>query len=262
NALDATMWNELERAWRELDDDPDVRVIVNTGNGAAFQTGLDMVQLSTDPDALREQSRATKRAELPFTSRHQEVVTPVICAVNGTCAGGGLHFVVDADIVILASDATFVDPHVSLGQVSAFETIALSRRMAFEPVMRMALLGRHERITAQRAYDLGMASQIVDPPDRLRDEAQMLGETIARNSPTAMAVSRNALWRALEVGLTEACVLGAKDLTGVWGHEDQNEGPLAFAEKRDAVWGPLDKSRLRPRLSDKPHSEEREGSAP
>ncbi|HKY15223.1 MAG TPA: enoyl-CoA hydratase-related protein, partial [Microthrixaceae bacterium] len=46
NALDATMWNELERAWRELDDDPDVRVIVNTGNGAAFQTGLDMVQLS------------------------------------------------------------------------------------------------------------------------------------------------------------------------------------------------------------------------
>lgn len=256
NAMDATMWDELALAWRELDDDPDVRVIVNTGNGASFQTGLDVVQLSTDPDALREQSRATQRAELPFTSRHQEVVTPVICAVNGTCAGGGLHFVADADIVVVASDATFVDPHVSVGQVSAFETIGLSRRMAFEPVMRMALLGRHERITAQRAYDLGMASQIVDPPEGLRDEAQALGETIAKNSPTAMAVSRNALWRALEVGLTEACVLGAKDLTGVWGHEDQTEGPLAFAEKRDAEWAPLDKSRLRSRL---PEHREHEG---
>ena len=54
----------------------------------------------------------------------------MIAAVNGVCAGGGLHFVADADIVIAASDATFLDPHVSVGQVSAYETIALARKIA------------------------------------------------------------------------------------------------------------------------------------
>ena len=100
---------------------------------------------------------------------------PVITAVNGVCAGGGLHWVADADIVIAASDATFVDPHVSIGQVSALETIALMRKMPAEAVLRMALVGSHERLTAQRAYELGMISQIVDPPETLREAAQDAG---------------------------------------------------------------------------------------
>src|SRR3954467_9011597 len=104
---------ELEEAWTELDADDDVRVIVNTGNGRAFQTGLDVVQLSRDKDALREQSRRTRDAELRFTAWHNDVWKPVIAAVNGVCAGGGLHFVADADIVIASRDATFLDPHVS-----------------------------------------------------------------------------------------------------------------------------------------------------
>ncbi|MCU1430731.1 MAG: enoyl-CoA hydratase/carnithine racemase, partial [Actinomycetia bacterium] len=60
NAMNATMMRELEAAWNELDRDPDVRVIVNTGEGSAFQTGLDVAQLARDRDALREQSRRTK----------------------------------------------------------------------------------------------------------------------------------------------------------------------------------------------------------
>src|SRR5947207_5735305 len=151
NAIDATMWYELEAAWRELDADADVRVIVNTGNGRAFQTGLDVVQLSRDPAALREQSRRTKQAELRLTAWQNDVWKPVIAAVNGVCAGGGLHFVADADIVIVASNASFLDPHVSIGQVSAYETIALARKVPMEAIMRLALTGRHERISARRA---------------------------------------------------------------------------------------------------------------
>src|SRR6185312_6175033 len=101
------------------------------GEGRAFQTGLDVVQLARDPAALREQSRRTKRAELRLTAWHNGVGKPVIAAVNGTCAGGGLHFVADADIVIAASDASFLDPHVSVGQVSAYESIGLARKAAF-----------------------------------------------------------------------------------------------------------------------------------
>jgi enoyl-CoA hydratase/carnithine racemase len=234
--MDAAMLAELESAWLELDRDPDVRVIVNTGNGDAFQTGLDVRQLARDKAALREQSRRTRDATLRLTAWHNEVWKPVLAAVNGVCAGGGLHFVADADIVIAASDATFVDPHVSLGQVTAYEGIALVRKSPMEPVLRMALVGRNERMSAHRAYELGILSDVVDPPDRLRDEAQALAEKIAKNSPAAMAATKRALWGALELGLTDACRAGAGELVSMWGHPDQDEGPRAFAEKRDAEW--------------------------
>jgi enoyl-CoA hydratase len=240
NAMDASMFAELETAWRELDKDPDVRVIVNTGNGAAFQTGLDVAQLSKDRAALQEQSRRTRDADLRVTAWHNEVWKPVIAAVNGVCAGGGLHFVADADIVIAASNATLVDPHVSLGQVSAYETIGLVRKSPMEPIMRMALVGVHERVDAPRARQLGMLSQVVEPPDRLREEAQTLGEKIARNSPAAMRVTKQALWGALELSLTAACRAGARAVVSMWGHPDQEEGPRAFAEKRDPAWRPLE----------------------
>ncbi len=94
-------------------------------------------------------------------------------------------------------------------------------------------------MSAERAYELGMISQIVDPPERLRDEAQELAEKIARNSPAAMAATKRALWGALEAGLTDACRPARQELVSMWGHPDQDEGPAAFAEKRDAAWLPL-----------------------
>jgi enoyl-CoA hydratase len=236
NAMDATMLAELERAWQELDADPQVRVIVNTGAGAAFQTGLDVRQLATDKDALRQQSRRTKRAELRLTAWHNGVEKPVIAAVNGVCAGGGLHFVADADIVIAASTATLLDPHVSIGQVTAYEAIALVRKSPMEPILRMALTGRHERITAARALQLGIVSEVVDPPERLRDAAAELATKVARNSPAAMAATKRALWGALETGLTDACRAGSAELVAMWGHPDQEEGPRAFTARREPRW--------------------------
>jgi len=198
NEMNARMMQELEDAWRELDTDAGVRVIVNTGEGEAFQTGLDVAQLARDRQALREQARRTKRFELRFTAWHNDVGKPVVAAVNGVCAGGGLHFVADADIVIASSNATFVDPHVSVGQASVYETIALAKKSPVESVMRMALVGRYERIAAARAYELGIVSQVVEPPERLRTEAQALGERIARNDPARLAATKRALWDALE----------------------------------------------------------------
>ncbi|MGZ8734312.1 MAG: enoyl-CoA hydratase/isomerase family protein [Acidimicrobiia bacterium] len=220
NAIDATMFTELEAAWAELDADPAVRVIVNTGNGSSFQTGLDVGELASNREALREHSRRTRDFELRMTAWHCQVWKPVVAAVNGVCAGGGLHFVADADIVIAAAGATFLDPHVSVGQVSAIETIGMVRRSPMEPIVRMALVGRHERMSASRAYELGIISEIVDPAEGLRERAQEIGETIARNSPAAMAATKRALWGALEHGLTDACRAGAEELVGMWDHPD------------------------------------------
>jgi enoyl-CoA hydratase/carnithine racemase len=231
------MLAELESAWQQLAADPQVRVIVNTGNGDAFQTGLDVGQLAKVKDALREQSRRTKNASLKLTAWHNAVWKPVIAAVNGVCAGGGLHFVADADIVIASSTATFLDPHVSIGQVTAFEAIGLVRKSPMEAICRMAFMGRHERVSAERARQLGILSEVVEPA-QLRARAAEIAELIGRNSPAAMAATKRALWGALEHGLTDACRAGARELAGMWGHPDQTEGPAAWAEKREAQWAP------------------------
>ena len=110
--------------------------------------------------------------------------TPVV-AVNGVCAGGGLHFVADADVVVLSSAATVVDPHVSLGQVRAYETIALCRKSPIEAILRIGT--RRAPTSASRRR--GPCSSVSPPrsstSERLRDEAQALAERIA-SRPTAL----------------------------------------------------------------------------
>ena len=239
NAMNSAMRDEFADAWSELDADPAVRVIVHTGNGRDFQTGVDVGELASDGIGMERYRQSMEDFDVHFTSWHQGVWKPVITAVNGICCGGGFHWVADADIVIAASDAQFFDPHTSVGQVVAVEAIGLIKKMPVEAVMRMAFMGKYERMSAQRAYELGMISEVVDPPDSLRDRAQELGETIARNSPAAMAATKKALWGALEEGLTDACKQGAKHLVSMWGHPDQTEGPLAFADKREPEWKPL-----------------------
>ena len=91
-----------------------------------------------------------------------------------------------------------------------------------------------------RAADAELISQVVEPPEKLREVAQTLAEKIAKNSPSAMRATKRALWGALEHGLTDACREGAKHLTSMWGHPDQNEGPQAFADKRSPNWLPLE----------------------
>ena len=230
------MLAELERAWLELDADPDVRVIVNTGNGSAFQTGLDVVQLSRTATPCASSPAAPRDAELRFTAWHNQVWKPVIAAVNGVCAGGGLHFVADADIVIAASNATFLDPHVSIGQVTAYEDIALVRKSPVESILRMALVGRHERLTAERAYQLGILSQVVDPPERLEAEAQELAEKIARNSPAAMARHQaGAVGRARDGPHRRLPGRRQRARRRCGATPTRPRAPLAFAEKRDAA---------------------------
>jgi enoyl-CoA hydratase len=238
NAMNSAMRDEFADAWLELDHDPEVRVIVHTGNGRAFQTGVDVSEIAGDGVGFERYRDSMESFDLHFTAWHQQVWKPVITAVNGICAGGGFHWVADADIVIAASDAQFFDPHVSVGQVVSLEAIGLIRKMPAEAVMRMAFVGKFERMSAERALQLGMISEIVDPPERLRERAQELGELIARNSPAAMAATKKALWAALEHGLTEACKVGAGHLVSMWGHPDQDEGPRAFAEKRPPEWVP------------------------
>lgn len=247
NSHSLRMLLELPRAWDELSADDDVRVIVVSGRGRAFCTGADVREIASygsmgdrmakmaEMRTPEDEARGERRGVGP---RANEVWKPVLAAVNGVAAGGGLNFVAEADFVLAASTATFVDTHVSVGQVAALEPISLVGRMPFGEVMRLALIGRYERMSAARAYELGMVSQVVDPPERLEEETQAVAELIAKNSPSALMATKKAVWAAREMGREAALAEGMKLVEGFWSHPDNKEGPAAFAAKREPNWAP------------------------
>ncbi len=161
NAFDDPMRREMRDLWTQVYDDESVRCVVLTGAGKGFCAGADMGTL----DGARSPLGDGIDDELCFLPGRRLAV-PVIVAVNGVCAGGGLHYVADADIVIASEDAWFTDPHVGVGQVSGIEAPSLGLRVPLGMLARMVLLGRHERWDADQALRLGLVSEVL-PRDQL-----------------------------------------------------------------------------------------------
>jgi len=237
NAINWTMDRELGQAWTDVKADPQVTVVIVTGAGErAFCTGFDM-DFQSRGEAAPEPRADAGHVQLHFTAIQNRCWKPVITAVNGMTTGGGLHFIADSDIVICAEDATFFDNHVRVGMVSATEPVSLVRRIPFEAVMRMALMGGAERMSAQRAHQLGMVSEVL-PKERLLPRAVEIAQMLLANSPAAMMRSKKAVWGSLDHGLDKGLEYGWSVLGGQTGHPDQAEGPRAFVEKRKPRWAP------------------------
>jgi enoyl-CoA hydratase/carnithine racemase len=232
NALDRAQMDRLEALWLQLARDGEVRCVVLTGNGRAFCTGADSSFLSDE----RAPRGAGMDGELSFTPGRLLDV-PVIVAVNGVCAGGGLHFVADADIVIASTAASFLDPHVSVGQVSGIEPPSLALRLPLGVLTRMAILGSRERISAQRAYELGLVSELTEP-DELVSRAVELAGLVAENSPAAVSSTRRVIRQLMDQLLEPSMRLGWERVQAHWPHPDATEGPAAFTEKRPPAWQP------------------------
>jgi enoyl-CoA hydratase/carnithine racemase len=229
NALDVVLMAELRDLWGALP--AGVRCVVLTAAGKGFCAGADMSLLESD----RGDAGQTWAEELAFLPGDQ-VEVPVIAAVNGVCAGGGLHFVADADIVIAAEGASFIDPHVSVGQVTALEPLTLRPRMRPDVLTRMALLGRHERLSSERALAAGLVSEVV-APEALLPRARELAAQIAANSPSAVRESRRVI-REHERSLIgdQRLEAGWAAIRAHWEHPDSKEGPAAFVERRQPEW--------------------------
>jgi enoyl-CoA hydratase/carnithine racemase len=173
--------------------------------------------------------------DLRITARQNDLWKPVIAAVNGHCVGGGLMFVGDADIVVCSQNARFSNSGVSLGIIAPVGPVALARKIPFDAVMRMMIMGRHEAIDADRALKLGLTSEVTSP-DSLMDRALDVAQKIASNSPVAVQQSVRILWETLDMPLTEALASSLRRSAELRGHPDSTEGPRAWAEKRDPQW--------------------------
>ena len=234
NALSQQVYDDLLETWTSLKNDRTIRSIVVTGAGSrAFCTGMDLKAF-----AERGGPRPVKadvHAELQVTPLHCDVWLPTIVAVNGVCTGSGFHFIADADIVVASATASFVDTHVSVGQVTAIEPITLLPRIGLGNALRLSVLGKHGRLSAEDALRISLVDEVVEP-ERLLDRAVELGELAATGSPAAIEASKRAIRESFERPMAEAMQHGWELLLAHREHPDSKEGPAAFVEKREPRW--------------------------
>jgi len=247
NSFNTTMQRELRTLWRWLRRHDDVRVVVLTGAGdKAFCTGIDRSEAmaegprprrgrgepssapgpSGDDEALRIGSGST-----PFMfddpgqnlgPKANDLWKPVIAAVNGIACGGAFYMLGEVDFIIAAEHATFFDPHLTFNMAAAFEPLQMTGRMPFGDLVRLTLLGSEERMSAQRALQIGLVTEVV-PAGELRDRAGWAAGVIARAHPVAVQGTLRALWAGRELSRAQALGLG-------WAFVGLGNDPEALAE--------------------------------
>jgi enoyl-CoA hydratase/carnithine racemase len=197
NSFTETMCNEIREVWGVVRDTDDIHAVVLRANGErAFCTGIDIKAGAwwTDLNIWNQVDPGES-----LGPRSNKVWKPVVCAVQGMCAGGGQYLVNECDIVIAADTATFFDPHANGGIVSALEPIGmLHRGVPLGDVLRWALMGTEERITAETAMRIGLVTEVV-PFDELRSRAADIAAQIAARNPIAIQGTVRAIWEATEM---------------------------------------------------------------
>jgi enoyl-CoA hydratase/carnithine racemase len=208
NAFNEVMQGELGELWRWLKTNDGVRSIVLTGSGQkAFCTGIDQADVPTEEGEYYFDALTYEDPSRIIGPRSQGLWKPIIAAVNGMACGGAFYLLGQVDFIVAADHATFFDPHVSYGMPAVFEPALMGDKMPFGEVMRMTLMGNRERISAQKAEQMGMVTQVV-PASELSEVTRQLAMTIASYSPEAVQASLRAVWASREMPPGQMVELG------------------------------------------------------
>ena len=230
NSLTPEMHPQLQATWTRLDADPQVKAAVITAEGERhFCAGADLTAVSK-PGTMVKPGQAGK-----WTPRQNNFSKPVIAAINGTVAGGGMFFVVDVDIVLASQNASFVDPHVALGQVSSYSLLRAALSIGLAEAAYLGIAGRE--MSAARAYQLGIVQELHDSPDAVRSAAHDLAMRIASFSPAAVRITLRNLRQMVSVPHEqEVLARSMAETQEHWDHPDASEGPRARIDGRPPVW--------------------------
>ena len=230
NAISRQVQDDLARLWPVVAKDPTIRCVIFTGAGRAFSAGAD----TSDLEAANRPDKKLGVDALNFCpGRNLDI--PVIVAINGLCVGGGLNFLADADIAIMAEGAFLTDPHVTMGQVSGPEVLQIAAKVNFMAVSMMALCGSKFRMQADRALRAGLVAEVV-PGEQLMDRALEIAQMVSAQSPTAIRKTLKVLRGRARNPIKEELPAAWDAVVSQWGHPDTVEGPKAFMEKRAAEW--------------------------
>jgi enoyl-CoA hydratase len=228
NALNRATLLEIQRALKELEKDPGVRVLIITGEGEkAFVAGADISEMAPmNPKEALEFSKLGHET----LSLLEEFPCPVIAAVNGYALGGGLELVLACDIILASENARLGLPEVTLGICPGFGgTQRLPRLIGKARAKELIFTG--EMIDAKKAYEYGIVNKVV-PQDKLLDEAKEIARKIAKNGPLAVRTAKRLVEMGLETSLRNGEAMEMEAWANLFATEDQKEGMKAFLEKR------------------------------
>ncbi|MCX4591260.1 enoyl-CoA hydratase/isomerase family protein [Streptomyces sp. NBC_01549] len=200
NAIDEALASELSAAWRAFRFDDSVRAVVLTGAGErAFSTGLDRSTETPQPAS----PYMVDDPLLRIGPKANDLWKPVVAAVRGMACGGAFYLLGEAEFVVADETATFFDPHTTYGMVSAYESVYAAHRMPYGEAARTALMGSAERMSARRAYDIGLVSELT-PPGGALEAAVRCATVIASYPSEGVQGTVRALWAAHEAARAHA----------------------------------------------------------
>lgn len=213
NSFNMAMRRDFRRLWRDVQDNDAVHAVVLRAAGdRAFSTGID----ATERADLMARGTHVGAPANPFVAedpgvtlapKQNECWKPIVCAVHGMVAGGAFYWVNESDIVIASDDATFFDPHVTYGMTSALEPVGLKWRIPLGEVLRWALMGLDERMSAERAREIGLVSEVV-PRELLWSRAHEIAASVAAKPTVATQGTVKAIWQSLDLTRSASIRLG------------------------------------------------------
>ena len=240
NAFDSTMLTELRAVWRNLRTDDSVRCVVLDAEGdRAFCTGVDRAEaLGGDADAEFGNVGGPFHFDDPgewLGPKSNDLWKPVIAAVRGIACGGAFYLLGEVDVIIASDDATFFDPHVTYGMAAVFESVHMLQRMPLGEVLRMQLAGAYERVSARRAYEIGLVSEVVAPGE-LPAAAERLARVIASQPALAVQATLRTIWAAQELPRRQALDASVALVAAGNTPEQLAEGQQAFESGKRVEW--------------------------
>ena len=236
NALNRRAYAELEQVFREIQADPEVRVVVLTGRDRAFCSGEDVKEMMTgqpDPESRRRLT-SVRPAPTPAAAAVLDCDRPIIAAVNGAAVGWGMDLSLFADFRIASERATFGELFVKRGLVADLGGLHRLPRLV-GPERAAELLFTGEVIDAEAALRYGLVSEVV-PHESLAERAGDLAARIAANPPLAVRHLKEGLRRSFWGDYSETGTWISQTLGVLFQTEDHREGVASFLEKRPPVF--------------------------
>ena len=238
NALSAGMLAGMYRAWRLLDEDPELRCAILTGTGDVFCAGADLKAMSGGGE--RDDEFQKLMAEVPDLHwqallRHNRPGKPIIAAVEGFAVAGGTEILQGTDIRVAAEDAVFGVTEARRGLFPlGGSSVRLRRQIPYTVAAEILLTGRH--VPAQEALAFGLIGRVV-PKGQALAEAKKIAGQVCENGPLSVKALTRML-REIDESYHESEALGKELEIGgpVFASKDAREGPRAFAEKRKPVY--------------------------
>jgi enoyl-CoA hydratase/carnithine racemase len=195
NCFNQKMLDEFSAIWRICRTRDDIHAIVLRAAGdRAFSTGVDRREgRDRHPNPWSEDDPG-----FALGAKQNRVWKPLILAIHGMFAGGAFYWLNECDVAICSQEATFFDPHTTYGMASALEPASLARRIPFGEVMRIALFGNDERVSAARALTIGLVTEVTARAE-LWDRAHVLAKRLADKAPLAIQGTVKAMWDSLSM---------------------------------------------------------------